>query len=98
VRSAPEVAGPAFGWTVARIELARALVLGVGRPGAGDAYSGVWTFVLEAIDGRTTRLIVRGRTVNKPALVAGTVFIELQWFIMERGMLQGIKRRAERAQ
>jgi flavodoxin len=97
VRSAPELAGPDFGWTVARIEPARALVLGVGRPDAGDAYSGVWTFVLDAIDDRTTRLIVRGRTANKPALVAGTLLIELQWFIMERGMLQGIKRRAERA-
>jgi hypothetical protein len=53
--------------------------------------------VLDAIDDRTTRLIVRGRTVNKPALVAGTMVIELQWFIMERGMLQGIKRRTERA-
>lgn len=55
-------------------------------------------FVLEPIDEKTTRLVIRshgtkpigGRTIN-------FLFWEPAHFIMERGMLRGIKRRAERA-
>jgi hypothetical protein len=45
----------------------------------------------------TTRLIVRARGSFKPEAlrILGTVLLEPVHFLMERGMLQGIKRRAE---
>ena len=56
----------------------------------------VWTFVLEERDG-TTRLISRNR-FRLPTLVAkvGMVPMEPASLVMERKMLLGIKRRAER--
>jgi hypothetical protein len=54
-------------------------------------------FVLEPIDTRTTRMIIRSHG-TKP--MGGPLLNFLFWdpahFIMERGMLRGIKRRAER--
>jgi len=63
-----------------------------------------WAFVLEPIDERTTRLLVRGRgRLEKPDL--GAVLNFLYWrlvfepahFVMERKMMLGLKTRAERA-
>jgi hypothetical protein len=56
----------------------------------------VWTFVLEAHDGRT-RLISRNR-FRLPTLKArlGMVPMEPASLVMERKMLRGIKQRAER--
>jgi hypothetical protein len=54
------------------------------------------TFFLEPIDEGRTRLIVRTRGRRTlSALISNGVW-ELPHFIMERGMLRGIKRRAER--
>jgi len=55
----------------------------------------VWTFVLEQQDGRT-RLISRNR-FRLPTLAArvGMVAMEPASLVMERKMLEGIKRRAE---
>ena len=59
-----------------------------------------WSFVLRGRAGRT-RLIVRGRT-SRPATVgarlarqAELLLLEPGYFVMERGMLRGIRRRAE---
>jgi hypothetical protein len=60
------------------------------------------TFVLQPVDDRTTRLIVRTRGTNEPSasaflLAPLNVFVfEPMHFIMERGMLRGIRDRAER--
>jgi hypothetical protein len=56
----------------------------------------VWTFVIEARNG-STRLISRNR-FRLPTLPArlGMIPMELASLVMERKMLQGIKRRAER--
>jgi len=56
-------------------------------------------FVLEPIDAMTTRLIIRSHEGNP---MAGRLLSLLFWepanFVMELGMLHGIKRRAERTQ
>lgn len=66
------------------------------RSEAGDW---VWTFVLVPEDG-TTRLISRNRIVLKGAAAGqrlGSLVMEPGSLIMERKMLLGIKRRAERS-
>jgi len=57
----------------------------------------VWTFVLNAQDDGTTRLISRNR-FRLPRLrdKIGMVPMEPGSLVMERKMLRGIKRRAER--
>lgn len=58
-----------------------------------------WAFALDAVDEQTTRLLVRGRTDYNPGLaneVLWRVLTEPASFIMERGMLLGLKQRAER--
>lgn len=78
---------------ITHLEAGRALVLGTS-----------WAFVLEPLDERTTRLIVRGRgRFENPDL--GPVLNFLYWrlvfepahFVMERKMMLGVKKRAERA-
>ena len=55
-----------------------------------------WAWILQTIDASTTRLIsrVRLRIGRKVLLLAPAV--DLPWFVMERQMLRGVKRRAER--
>ena len=78
--------------TVKYIDRGRTLVL-QGHDG------GTWTFHIAPIDEETTRFIVRGR---KPATRTAVGYLlryvtyELPHFVMERGMMLGIKRRAER--
>jgi hypothetical protein len=80
-------ANPIFVATVAGVEPARALWL-----------HGGWSFVLQPIDATTTRLIVR--YPMKPdeffTPVLSFAIFEPAHFVMESGMLLGIKRRAER--
>ena len=82
--------GREIGWRVAEIEPGRALVL--EKWGA---------FVLRPIDERTTRLHIRLRGDGTPTLAGaalaplGLLVFEPAHFIMERGMLFGIKERAE---
>jgi len=80
------------GWRVAGLVPGRALVL-----------ENWGSFVLQPIDSATTRLIVRTRGPGTPS-VSGLVFspfgvfvFEPAHFIMQRGMLRGIRDRAERA-
>ncbi|HVD56474.1 MAG TPA: hypothetical protein VNC17_06485, partial [Thermoleophilaceae bacterium] len=75
-----------YGLPVARFERNR--VLALKNWGA---------FVVEPLGGERTRLVARGRTARGPALLFYVLLIELPHFVMERKMLLGIKRRAERA-
>jgi hypothetical protein len=56
---------------------------------------GVWQFLLEPIDSRSTRLIMRGAAPDKTSLLYDLMF-DPAHFIMERKMMLGIKERAER--
>jgi hypothetical protein len=62
-----------------------------------------WSFTLRGREGGETRLIVRGRT-SAPGAAARLgrqlelLLLEPGYFVMERGMLRGIKRRAEAPQ
>jgi hypothetical protein len=82
--------GDSLGWRVTRIEPHRALVL-----------ENWGAFILTPIDSVTTRLTVRTRGPGTPSLAAVVygpinVFVfEPAHFIMQRGMLKGIRARAE---
>jgi uncharacterized protein YndB with AHSA1/START domain len=99
---------PTGGFTVVGVEPERAIVWRQGWPddvenlSPSDAQErGTWAFVLEKVDGGTTRLILRERSGHRPRMqdvVFHYLFMERQHFIMERRMLLGIKERAERAQ
>jgi hypothetical protein len=92
--------------TVAAFEPGRTLVLRTGSPDLpvepGDyvrgEIAGSWAFILEPIDANTTRFIVRWRADWRESPLASslnTVILEPAHCIMERGMLLGIKKRAE---
>lgn len=84
--------GRNLGWRVVEIVPERALVL-----------DGWGAFVLRPIDDSTTRLIVRTRGDGTPSVTTvalaplGLMVFEPAHFIMQRAMLLGIKKRAERA-
>ncbi|NUQ21457.1 MAG: hypothetical protein HOQ09_10900 [Gemmatimonadaceae bacterium] len=84
--------GTRFGWRVTSVVPKRALVL-----------ENWGAFVLQPIDSSSTRLIIRTRGEGKPSvvgLVLGplNVFVmEPAHFIMQTGMLRGIRERAEGA-
>jgi hypothetical protein len=72
------------------------------EPGLSIVLEKCWTFVLQPIDERTTRLIVRGRGDYNPDFknillnfIFWRVIFEPAHFIMERKMMLGIKQRAE---
>ena len=80
--------GRDIGWRVVQLEPERLLALG-----------GWGAFVLEPAGNGNTRLIVRTRGNGKPNVALapfGLLVFEPAHFIMERGMLRGIKARAER--
>jgi hypothetical protein len=78
-------------WPVIVADRERALVV---EPVTGQV---TWAWLLRAIDADTTRLIsrVRTRAGSKPLMLALAPAIDLPWFVMERAMLHGIKRRVE---
>jgi hypothetical protein len=82
--------GRNLGWRVRLIEPGRAMVL--AKWGA---------FVLDPIDARTTRMHIRTRGPGVPTLsgipltAVSLLLFEPSHFIMERGMLLGLKKRAE---
>ena len=101
--------GPDVGIPVRRLETGAVLGLGgTMDPGTGKITTSVvapagprlelgWTFVLQPVDGRTTRLLSRTRYDYSPlfvGLILRPVLEPLQ-FVMERRMLLGIKSRAE---
>ena len=90
VRLAPEGRGPAF--VVRAIEPGRAIILG------GDEPPTSWGFILEPIDEYSTRLITRYRQKYERTFgntLMWRVITDPIHFVMERKMLQGIKRRVE---
>ena len=86
----PLGSGPS--WPVIVADRDQALVV---EPVAGVVS---WAWILTVHDASTTRLIsrVRVRLRHKPLLLACAPAVDLPWFLMERKMLCGIKRRAER--
>jgi hypothetical protein len=90
VRMCQEGYGPAP-YEVAAVEPGSALIMG-HRAEAGKAWADSWTFVLSPIDARSTRLYIRTRTT-----LTGLMWdvIDPGVFLMEYGMLNGIKTRAE---
>jgi hypothetical protein len=85
-------------YRVAEILPGRALVL-VQQPPAGGSIT--WSFVLRRVPPNRTRLIVRSRRSAPPSTFGRIMqrlellLLEPGYFVMERGMLRGIKRRAE---
>jgi hypothetical protein len=106
IRLAPAQAGPDAGFTVASIEPTRWIVAIAGDPARvlSNAAEGPlpvgasWAFVLEPLDERRTRLIVRLRArmgLPGPLELVGARLLEPVHFVMERKQLLGIKARAE---
>jgi hypothetical protein len=95
--------------TVVTLDPPHAFVIRTGPPGAspqapGDYFKGeiaaTWAFVVEPLGERSSRLIIRWRAAwapTVPARFANAFLLEPAHFIMEAGMLRGIRDRAERA-
>jgi hypothetical protein len=111
VRLAPESMGEEAGWRVAVMEPGCTLVLHqpadsqTGRPrdrdspDLGNYYGWNWAFVMEESEDGGTRLIVRSRVDGSPRPLIGAFYVmllEFPHFVMERAMLKGVKKRAER--
>jgi hypothetical protein len=96
----PEGAGGAGFATLRRYMPGRALGFGtrvVGTPLTAPE-DGSWTFVVQPLDGYTTRLLIRGRgpvTRSWLGLAFDRSVFEPVHFVMERRMMVGIKQLAE---
>ena len=80
---------------VAALDPERSLVLLT----PGDSTWWVWSFVLDPVDETTTRLLVRSRIrlpENPAVRVAAQSVLDPVTFVMTRGMLRGLRSRAER--
>lgn len=81
-------------------EPGRALVFYTRRPGTRlvDPPDGTWAFIVEPVDERSSRFIMRADGTPSPGLL-GTAFestvFEPIHFVMERKMMEGVKLRAE---
>jgi hypothetical protein len=78
----------------------RAMGFATRAPGTmvDEPEDGSWSFVLEPIDGRTTRFLIRGRLApgrSSAGLAFDRLFFEPAHFFMERRMMLGIKALAE---
>jgi hypothetical protein len=93
-------------WVVT-LEPPHAMVLSTGKPGetpvSGDylkgELAGSWAFILQPLDDQSTRFIVRWRSDwqrHPLSNVLNTLLLEPAHCTMERGMMLGIKERAER--
>lgn len=75
-----------------------ALVLTTDAIAASDGYRGCWIFALYPVKDNITRLLIRSRSEYKFSIqnfLMWRGFVEPAQFIMERGMLKGIKQRVE---
>jgi hypothetical protein len=66
---------------------------------SGRSPGGCWTFILQPLDDRTTRLILRSRGAEDesvPVKLFDCMVFDPAHFIMERKMMLAIKQRAER--
>lgn len=95
VRMVPESSPMPPPWTVVALEPWRALVLENGGP--DEPAHSTWAFVLQDAGPGVTRLIVRSRGDYQPGLMNAILWhtVEPVSFVMERGMLRGIRQRAE---
>jgi hypothetical protein len=79
---------------VARFDPGRALVLGDVKDTAAERAAGrsrgTWAFIVEPVDGSTSRLIVRSRGDALATRIQGPI-----QFVMQRRTMLGIKERAE---
>jgi hypothetical protein len=95
VRMCPGEFGPPA-YTVIAVEAGRALIIGHPATTAEEKALGdwvdSWAFVLEPVSATETRLISRTRTAVDFAWLH---WIEAGQFVMERGMMLGIRGRAE---
>lgn len=97
----PWTPGATEGFTLLRLDVERALVLGWVPPGGGTPKM-TWAFVLEDAGPGRTRLVVRARVgavydfFGMPRLV-GDLVGPVVHGIMQRRQLRGIARRVERA-
>jgi hypothetical protein len=100
-RSHPEWQHRAIGETL-RLFPATELKIAAFEPGRAIMLEGWGTFAVEPIDENSTRVILRSRVM----LAAGGLYYRLFYhplvgefpqFLLERGMLKGIKERAEQA-
>lgn len=98
------------GYRVASIEPNKLLVLVIRATDSGvmgtvmkqGNGASTWVYLLRELDSERTRLIVRWRarlkpTIKTPSLVLISLLLAPIEFVMERKMLLGIKKRAERA-
>ncbi len=95
--------------TVVTLDAPRAFVVRTGGPdeapaAPGDFFKGEiaasWAFVVEPLSATSCRLLIRWRACWRetvPAAFARAFLLEPAHFVMERGMLRGIRARAERA-
>ncbi|HET8603675.1 MAG TPA: hypothetical protein VFM09_07080 [Marmoricola sp.] len=89
---------PRTGPRVVALEPERALLLCHQVSETADACPGTWQFILEPAEGgSSTRLLLRARSGRGPTTWFDTL-AEPGYFLMTRGMLLGIKRRAEASQ
>jgi hypothetical protein len=85
---------------LARYEHGRVLAFATRQVGTApeQPYDGMWNFVLEPVDSHTSRLIVRGRAEGARSFLANAfdrLVFEPVHFVMERRMMEEIKRLAE---
>jgi hypothetical protein len=95
----PEKAG-GIGFATLRVYVpGRALGFATHVPGSPAAVEdGSWSFVLEPLDAYTTRLLIRGRSIDTPdvgSAVFARVIFEPMHFVMERRTMIGLKQVAE---
>lgn len=95
--------------TVVELDPPRAFVVRTGGPDEapqdpGDFFKGeiaaTWAFVVEPLTDASSRLLIRWRASWRqtvPAALARAFLLEPVHFIMEEGMLRGVRARAERA-
>lgn len=86
-------------YSVVQVEREYALVLQGINPKTGKSDPITWQFILEETADEHTRLLVRSRITYNFGLgnfILWRIFTEPGHFVMERAMLQGIKRRVER--
>ena len=86
---------PQFGPIVAELDPNLVLVLCHGD--LEQPCPGTWQFILRELPGHRTRLLMRSRSSadQPPAARATNLIMEPGYFVMDRGMLRGIKARAE---
>jgi hypothetical protein len=95
--------------TITELDPPRAFVVRTGGPDeapapAGDFFKGEiaasWAFIVEPLSSSSCRLLIRWRASWRetvPAAIARSFLLEPAHFMMERGMLRGVRARAERS-